>query len=365
MSTLNPPASPNASKAMAPFSCSFTPQLPELLQQLNCTIALSTFQAGKVILISAKNENELVQLPRTFKKAMGIAIEKNKMAIATKNEVILLKNSKELAFHYPKRSGTYDAMWMPRGTFYSGGVDIHDLHFGKEGELWAINTSFSCLCIINAEHSFTPRWQPHFISKLASEDRCHLNGLAMQNGEPMFVSALGKGDAAQSWRENITSGGILMHIPSNEIILSGLAMPHTPRIYDGKLYCLLSAAEKLICIDPENGTYDEVAHIPGFVRGMAKYDDYLFIATSKLRKNSSTFRHLKIAEKADVASVVVLHLPTGAVVGKLTYHASVDEIYDIQILPEMVRPNIINTYGETHHQALMIPNATFWGRELD
>lgn len=344
---------------LSPFSCSFTPNLPELLTKLNCTIVITTFQAGKVIFISPKNEEELVQLPRSFKRAMGLTTQGDKMAIATGKEIIVLKNSKELAFNYPNKKATYDALYVPRAAYFTGEVDIHDLHWGKKG-LWAVNTSFSTLCLIDDNYSFTPVWQPHFISQLAGEDRCHLNGLAMENGEPIYITALGKGDTKHAWREDIVKGGILMHIPSNEIIVEGLAMPHAPRIFDGKLYVLLSAKEQLICVDPQSGKYEVVAAIPGFVRGMAKHGDFLFVGTSKLRKNSSTFKHLKIADKADVAGVTIVHLPTGTIMAQMTYHASVDEIYDIQVLPNIVRPNILNTYQETHLNAVHLPEQTYW-----
>jgi len=344
---------------LSPFSCSFTPNLPELLTKLNCTIVITTFQAGKVIFISPKNEEELVQLPRSFKRPMGLTTKGDKMAIATHHEIIVLKNSPNLAFNYPSKQGVYDALYMPRANYFTGGVDIHDLHWGKQG-LWAVNTSFSSLCLIDDNYSFTPKWQPPFISQLEGEDRCHLNGLAMENGAPTYITSLGKGDTPQAWRANIVKGGLLMHIPSNEIILEGLAMPHSPRIFDGKLYVLLSAKQQLICVDTQTGKYEVVAHIPGFVRGMAKHGDFLFIGTSKLRKNASTFQQLDITEKAAVAGVTVLHLPTGVIMAKLTYHASVDEIYDIQVLPNIVRPNIINTYQETHFKAVHIPEKTYW-----
>ncbi len=346
-------------KTLSPFSCSYTPNLPELLYKLNCTIVISTFQAGKVIFISPKNEEELVQLPRTFKRAMGLTIQGEKMAIATDKEIVVLRDSKQLGLAYPKKKETYDAFYAPRAVYFTGGVDIHDLHWGNKG-LWAVNTSFSCLCLINDDYSFTPTWQPKFISQLIGEDHCHLNGLAMENGEPAYITALGKGDTQQAWRANITKGGILMHLPSNEIIIDGLAMPHSPRIFDGQLYALLSAKEELICIDPQTGHYEVVAKIPGFVRGMAKHGDFLMIGTSKLRKNSSTFKHLAITNKADVAGVTILHLPTGTIMAQLTYHTSVDEIYDIQVLPNIIRPNILNTYGAMHLNALHLPNDSFW-----
>lgn len=354
---MNQPPNPNA---LAPFSCTHSANLPALLSTLNCTIMVSTYQAGKVVFVSATNTQQLIQLPRTFKRAMGIAVKGNKMAIATNNEVITLVNSPRLATTYPNKPNTYDAMYLPRATYYTGHLDMHDLHYGKEA-LWGVNTSFSCVCKVDAEYSFRPVWQPFFIDKLASEDRCHLNGLAMKDGEPLYVSALGTGNTPQSWRSSITTGGAILHLPSQEIVCQGLAMPHAPRIYGGKLYVLLSAKEQLICIDPQTGKYDVVAHIPGFVRGMAKHGDYLFVGISKMRKESSTFKHLKIAEESNRAGITVVHLPTGKIVANLNWLASVDEIYDVQILPNTSRPNILNTYSEAHNKALVLPNTTYWG----
>lgn len=344
----------------APFSCTYTPNMAELLQQLNCTIAISTYQAGKLIFISAKDDEDLHQLPRNFPRAMGVAIHGDKMAIATQSEVVVLKDSKELARHYPKKPDVYDAYYLPMATYYTGNVDMHDIHFGKNGQIYAVNTAFSCICTIDEEFSFTPYWQPKFIDRLAGEDRCHLNGLAMEGDELVYISALGSGNTPQSWRDHITEGGVIIDIGSNEIVCEGLAMPHAPRIYDGKLFVLLSAGQKLIEVDRMNGQVTEVAHIPGFVRGMARTGDYLMIATSKLRQNSSTFKHLEVAKYANEASIVALHLPTGAIVGQITYQSSVDEIYDVQILEGVTKPNICNTMTDLHTKGLITPSATYW-----
>lgn len=346
-----------------PFNCTHSPGFPALLHQLGCTLMLSTYQAGKVIFLSAASQQRLNQLPRTFKRAMGIAVKGNqKMAIATENEVVVLANSPHLAHTYPAKPSVYDALFLPRATYYTGYLDMHDLHFGQD-TLWGINTSFSCLCKIDEAYSFNPVWKPHFIDKLKSEDRCHLNGLAMQDGKPLYVSALGDGNVAGSWRPNITKGGIIMHVPTNEIIIRDLAMPHAPRIYDGKLYALLSAKQELICIDPEKGTYDVVLKIPGFIRGMAKLGDYLFIGTSKLRKESKTFEKLNIDKSADKAGVTVVHLPSAKIVGSIHWLNSVDEIYDIQVIPHTRRPNILNTYSDNHYNALMLPDSTYWAKK--
>ena len=352
-------------QALAPFSCKFTPQIPQLLQQLNCSIAISTYQAGKVVFISAKDEDNLVQLPRNFEKAMGIAenTKKDKIAIACKDEVIVFRNSTDLAKFYPKAPNKYDSLYLPRNTFHTGAVDIHDLNFGNNGELYAVNTLFSSIVKIDDDYNFTPYWTPPFIDKIASEDRCHLNGMAMQNGKPKYATAFNSGNTPQSWRDKVTESGIIIDIETNAIIAKGLAMPHTPRIFNDELYVLLSATGELAKVNPEDGTYEVIVQIDGFVRGMSFHKDYLFIGLSKLRKNSSTFGKLPFAEKANEAGIVVVHLPTKSIVGKITYLTSLDEIYDIHILADKTRPNILNTLSDDHKKGLMIPNTTFWRQE--
>src|SRR6185436_18504520 len=147
---MTPPAS------VTPFSCTYSPDLPELLLKLNCSIAITTYQAGKVVLISPKDENHLTILPRTFSKPMGFEIDGDRMVLATKDEILFFENSKELATHYPNRKNTYDSLFIPRATFYTGQVDMHDVAIGKEGIL-AVNTSFSCICQVTGNFNFIPR----------------------------------------------------------------------------------------------------------------------------------------------------------------------------------------------------------------
>ncbi|MEC9209986.1 MAG: TIGR03032 family protein [Bacteroidota bacterium] len=352
-------------QSLAPFSCKYTPQIPQLLRQLNCSIAISTYQAGKVIFISAKNEDSLIQLPRNFEKAMGIAedSQKDKIAIACKDEVIVFRNSQDLAAFYPNAPNKYDALYLPRNTFHTGAIDIHDLNFGNNGELYAVNTLFSSIVKIDDNYNFTPFWTPPFIDKIASEDRCHLNGMAMKNGIPKYATAFNNGNSPQSWREKVTESGIIIDVENNIIIAEGLGMPHTPRIFNDELYVLLSATGELVKININNGTYEVIIKIDGFVRGMSLYKDYLFIGLSQLRKNSSTFGKLPFAEKANEAGIVVVHLPTKSIIGKLTYLTSLDEIYDIHILGNKMRPNILNTLTDDHKKGLMIPKTTFWRQE--
>ena len=231
--------------------------------------------------------------------------------------------------------------------------------FGNDG-IYAVNTSFSCICKVNGNYNFIPFWQPSFITDLATEDRCHLNGLVIQNGAPKYVSALSATNTPQGWRDSITTGGILMDVENNEIILQGLAMPHSPRMYNNELYMLLSASGEFIKVNTKDKSYTVIKKFDGFCRGLDFCGEYAFIAFSKLRKNSSTFAKLSFSDKANFAGVKIIHIPTKAQVAEITYQNSVDEIYELSVLANTVRPNILNTINEIHKHSLAIPGHTFW-----
>lgn len=369
-----------------PFACQYSPQLPELLLQLNCSIALSTYQAGKLVFISPLDEHKLTQLPRTFDKPMGIAFDEtsNRMALACREEVKVFQNSAELAIHYPKAPGKYDAMFVPRVTYHTGPIDMHDLSFGetrKELEareaagisfspstetngLFAVNTMFNSIVEIDDKYSFRPIWMPPQFDRLVGQDCCHLNGMAMVNGRPKYATAFGVGREYGSWRETLLTSGVLYDIESNEIIADGLGMPHSPRIFSQDpqgLYVLTSATGELVRIDIGDGSKQVISSIGGFVRGMDRVGDYLFVGLSKLRENSSTFAKLPFAKQANRSGIIVLHIPTMARVGELIYQASVDEIYDVHILQNMLRPNVINLQKPEDRTGISTPQTTFWG----
>ena len=184
----------------------------------------------------------------------------------------------------------------------------------------------------------------------------------MVEGCPQYVTALGETDTQGGWRPNKISGGVLMHVESREIVLRNLPMPHSPRVYDGRLYLLLSATGELVCADPEEGSYEVVTQLPGFVRGLARYGDYLFVGLSRLRKTSATFGDLPIARQSVSSGVVVVYLPRGSIVGHLKYETSCEEIYDVQVLPGCRRPGLIGP-SQAHRLALSTPHDGFWAPE--
>ncbi len=341
----------------APFSCTYTREVPDILAFLKCSLAISTYQAGKVILLSAEGEN-LVQLARNFRKPMGLTVSGPRLAVATQYEVVVLEDAPTLAPGYPARPGHYDALFVPRASYFSGEIDLHDLAWGEE-TLWGVNTLFSCLCHIDDRYSFRPVWRPPFLSALAPEDRCHLNGLAFAEGAPRYVTTLGTTDTRKGWQQDRLGGGTLIDVPTGEVVLSGLAMPHSPRLIDGALFFLTSADGALCRAEPESGRYEVIAQVPGFARGLARYGDYLFVGHSRIRKKH-LFGDLPLAQKEHYAGIVLVHLATGRIAGAIRYHASCEEIYDVQVLPGMRRPGILGVANEVHRRALYTPDGGYW-----
>lgn len=356
-------STPSTSESLAPFSCTYSVDFPDILLGLGGSLVLSTYQSGKVILLSPAAER-IVQLPRTFNDAMGLAVGEGRLAVATRQEVVVLANAPELAAGFPRKPGVYDGLFVPRATYYTGPMAIHDLAWGRDGRLYAINTVCSCLAAIEDRYNFTPLWKPPFIRALAPFDHCHLNGLALADGRPRFVTALGTTDTPQGWRADKLRGGVLMEIDSGEVLLEGLAMPHSPRLVDGRLFLLNSAACELLVVDPERRTREVVGRLPGFARGLAAWGDYLFVGLSHLRHDHRVFGDLPIARAQGLyCGVICFHLPTGRIAGELRYLRTCKEIYDIQVLPGMLRPGILAPGDDVHRRALAVPGLAAWAEE--
>lgn len=357
--------SPGANRdAPVPFKLTTTPAVPELLRKLEMTLAVSTYQAGKLVFLSPVSDERLSQLPRTFSRAMAIGTNGPELAIATLDTVELLVNDPRLAANYPPKRDTYDGLYVPRVTYYTGRIDCHGLEWGRDG-IWAVTTTFGCLSLLSSHFSFEPRWKPPFLSDIAPQDRCHLNGVAMADGVPRYVTTLGAGDEPESWRKTLPNGGTVIDVSSNEVLLRDLPMPHSPRLIDGTLYMLFSATGEVVRMDPQSGSYDVVQRLDGFTRGMTYHRDHLFVALSKLRQNSSTFKDLPIARNATWAGVVIIHVPTGAIVGQLRYEQSVDEIFDLAVIPGFLQPGIVSAEKDTHRYAVTTPETTYWAVPRD
>jgi len=302
----SPPSAPEASVLRSVH----TSNLPTLFAQLQISLVVSTYQAGKVILVRADGDVLNTHF-RTFAKPMGIAADHQRLTVGGANTVWDYRNMPAVAQKL-EPVGKHDACYLPRRIHVTGDIDIHEMAYDRDNELWVVNTRFCCLCTLDAAHSFHPRWRPPFVSAFAPEDRCHLNGLGLVEGRPKYVTALGETDSAGGWRANKASGGILMDIESNEILLHGLSMPHSPRWYQNKLWILESGQGSLALVNLTRGTWQTVAQVPGFTRGLDFYGPLAFIGLSQVRE-SATFSGIPLVErlKERTCGVWVVHIETG------------------------------------------------------
>lgn len=321
-----------------------TENFPLILQDLGISLVISTYQAGKLIILREK-EGTLNNHFRLFNRPMGLAAQDNKLAVGSAYDILELHSLSAIAKKLDPQ-GKHDAYYLPRHSHTTGDIDIHEMAWGKEG-LWLVNTRFSCLCNLGEHYSFIPRWAPNFISTLAAEDRCHLNGLAMADGSPKCVSALGATDEPGKWRENLDRGGVLIDVASGEVFLQGLSMPHSPRWYADKLWFLESGRGSLVTVDLAARTSETVIQLPGYTRGLAFYRNLAFIGLSQVR-DTNMLEGIPFEERAGgrACGVWVVNINTGKTVAWMRFTGGVEEIFALQILPGIRFPEIAEWYTD-------------------
>lgn len=316
-----------------------TTNFPALLEQLGISILVSTYQAGKLIVL--RNDGGVLNTHfRIFQKPMGMAAQANKLVIGTAYQIWELRNVPASA---PKVApqNKHDACFLPRRSHITGDIDIHEMTFVGE-DLWFVNTRFSCLCTVDPDHSFVPRWRPPFVSAYDLSDRCHLNGLATVDDRLKYVTALGETDTAGGWRANKASGGILMDITQDQVICRGLSMPHSPRWYRDQLWVLESGKGGLAKVDPRTGQVTMVAELPGFTRGLDFWGPLAFVGLSQVRE-TAVFSGLPITERITerICGVWVVNIETGQIVAFLRFEQGVREIFAVQVLPGIKFPEVL------------------------
>jgi uncharacterized protein (TIGR03032 family) len=320
----------------------YTRTFPALLNQLGVSLLVSTYQAGKVVAVGAA-QGELTLSYHNFERAMGLAVKPDGVAVGARAQVWFLKSAPDLAAQI-EPAGRHDACFLTRSAHFTGEVQAHELAWGsphpqplsperRGEELWLVNTAFSCLCTLDGRHSFVPRWRPPFITTLAAEDRCHLNGLAMADGKPKYVTCLAETDTPQGWRPNKVSSGCLIDVASGQTVARGFAMPHSPRLHRGRVWLLHSGAGQLVLVDPASGNTVTVTELPGYTRGLALYDRFAFVGLSKIRE-TATFGGMPIGERRPElkCGVGVVDLSTGRLAAHLEFVTGVEEIFDVQVL---------------------------------
>lgn len=320
-------------------------QFPSVLAEAGCSLLVSTYQAGQLVGIGVA-DGQLSFSFRRFDRAMGIAVAADRIAVGGKSQIWSLRDHSEIAPAVAP-AGRYDRCWLPRTSAVTGAIQCHELAWGRnevdEPDLWVVNTAFSCLAGLDGRHSFVPRWRPPFISALAPEDRCHLNGLAMRDGRPAFVSMFAATDEPGAWRASRNDTGTVLDVASGEAVTTGLAMPHSPRWHDGELFVLNSGFGRLERVDLATGDRDVVATFPGYARGLALHRGLAFVGLSRIRE-TNVFGGAPIAAYHDQlkCGVGVVDLASGDTIATLQFENGVEEIFDVQVVAGTRCP----TFGE-------------------
>lgn len=306
------------------------------------SIALTTYQIGKLFFLGLKPNGELSVFERTFNRCMGLCSTENGLYMSSLYQVWRFEN----IFDAGQQQDGFDRLYVPQVGYTTGDLDIHDMAVDADGRLVFVNTLFGCLATLSETHSFKPLWRPPFVSKLAAEDRCHLNGLAMKDGRAAYVTAVSQSDVADGWRERRGDSGIVIEVASNEIVLKGLSMPHSPRWHNNKLWLLNSGTGDFGYVELSSGRFQPVCFCPGYMRGLSFHGDYALIGLSKPRHNK-TFSglaldaNLKSRNAEPRCGVMVVDLKTGDAVHWFRLEGIVDELYDVVALPNIRRPKAL------------------------
>ena len=339
------------------FASVHTSAVPELLAKAGSSLVVSTYQTGRLVLVRTSTDGTLNTHLRAFPRPMGVAASPRRMAVGTSNAVWLFDDRPGLSSRLPGGSTATDACFVPSGSHLTGDISVHEMAWADDGELWVVNTRFSCLATLDGRHSFVPRWRPPFVSHYAAEDRCHLNGLAMVDGRPGYVTALATTDEAQGWRREKVGGGVVVDVATGEVVARGLTMPHSPRWHDGRLWVLDSGKGSLATVDPASGRIETVALLPGFTRGLTFIGRYAVVGLSTVREH--VFAGLPLAARVEErqCGLWVVDTQTAEIVGFLRFTGGVDEVFDVQLLAGRRHPDLLEPDDPIAAGSFVLPEA--------
>ena len=309
------------------------------------SLAFTTYQAGKVFFLGLKPDGKQWVHERTFARCMGLAVsaDARTLLMATHYQLYRFDNLLPPGAHAADGA---DAVYVPRVSWITGDLDIHDVAFDADGKPVFVNTAFGCLAAVSEGMSFKTIWRPPFLSKLAPEDRCHLNAMAIENGVPRYATAVSTSDVADGWRDKRADGGIVIDVTTNEIVCAGLSMPHSPRLHDGKLWVLNSGTGELGWVDTAARRFVPIAFCPGYARGLAFTGGCAVVGLSLPRENR-TFQGLALdgalASKGAEprCGLVMIDLASGDTIAWVRLAGVVRELYDVVFLPGIRQPSAI------------------------
>lgn len=332
-----------------------TPSFPAILAEIGHTLVISGYQSNKLMLMSAVDEQLRVDA-HPFDKPMGVAVGKNRLAIATKGAIKEFVRGGATPHRWNKKIPC-DAFYVPLKDSHTGKADIHEMSYLEDG-LTFVNTRFSCICNLADGISFKPQWLPPTVTAYDAMNTCHLNGLGGRDGVARYATALGLSNEPFGWRENKGSGGVLIDTHSNEILAPGLSMPHSPRWHRDAIWYLESGKGALCTLDSIDLKQTQVASLPGFTRGLCFFKNLAFVGVSRLR-GTGTHSGIDITKEVSTreAGIWVIDINTGNTVAALKFGNDVDEIFSVELMPHQY-PALFAEPSDTTLETFMLDQET-------
>jgi uncharacterized protein (TIGR03032 family) len=330
-------------------------QLGGWLMDQNISLAFTTYQTGKLFLLGVKTDGQLAIFERTFNRCMGLSSDGQTIWMTSIFQVWRLENMLRPGELYQG----HDRLYVPKIGYTTGDLDIHDIAVDNTGRVIFVATAFGCLATLHERYSLTPLWRPPFLSKLAAEDRCHLNGLAMEHGRPKYVTAVSTSDLVDGWRDRCRDGGCIVDVTNNQIVASGLSMPHSPRIYRDQLWVLNSGTGFFGTIDLGNGQFQPLTFCPGYLRGLTFINDFAIVGLSRPR-HDKTFDGLQLNDELKNRNaearcgLFVIDLRSGDVIHWIRIEGLVSELFDVVVLPGVRRPMALGFKTDEIHRAIAL-----------
>ncbi len=329
------PAQPAANQTQISVSRGFG----NWLVRANCSLAFTSYQTGQLFLVGMLPNGQVSFHQQNYVRAMGVHATPQRLYVGSLFQIWRLENV--LAPH-ERANQHFDRLYVPRNAQTTGDIDVHELNVDKAGRVIFVNTKFSCLATMSVTHGFRPLWKPPFISRLAAEDRCHLNGLAMEDGSPAYVTAVSRSDVINGWRDRRHEGGVLIDVRDDRIVTDQLSMPHSPRVTAEGIYLLDSGRGQIARVDPSSGKKTDIAFCPGFLRGLAIHGGHA-IATVSLPRDGA-FEGLALQDELKKrdgepwCGVCIVDLRSGDLVEWIRLNGAIKELFDVTVIPEVRCP---------------------------
>jgi len=339
-----------AAAQQRPANISCTRGLPDWLLRNQVSLVFTSYQTGRLYLVGINDKGQVSFHERFLARAMGLWAEPQRLIVSTLFQVWRFENI--LGPNQP--AGAPDRHYAPRVAHTTGDLDIHDISVMADGRIVFVNSLFSCLATLSPVHSFRVYWKPPFISKLAAEDRCHLNGLAMKDGAPAYVTATSRSDVVNGWRNRRAEGGCIIDVGTSAVVTEKLSMPHSPRWFNDRLWVLNSGTGHLGTVNLETGAFEPRAFCPGFLRGLAFHNGHAIVGLSLPRDRSfaglALDNELKMRDADPWCGVQIVNLASGDIVEWIKLEGAVTELMDVAVLPGVRWPVATGFLNEEIHK---------------